>query len=67
MTIAESIQRFRLRVLRKAVRTGHVAETCRRYEDSRTPFYRWRTRFMQCGADGVTPKRRGPHRGRPSE
>lgn len=32
MTLAESIQGFRLRVLREAVRTGNVAETCRRYE-----------------------------------
>lgn len=65
MTLAESIQGFRLRVLREAVRTGNVAETCRRYEVSRTLFYRWRTRFTQYGADGVIPKRRGPHRGRP--
>lgn len=65
MTLAESIQGFRLRVLREAVRSGNVAETCRRYEVSRTLFYRWRQRYQQYGADGVLPKRRGPHRGRP--
>lgn len=65
MTLAESIQGFRLRVLREAVRTGNVTETCRRYEVSRTLFYRWRKRFLQYGAHGVIPKRRGPHRGRP--
>jgi len=65
MTLAESIQGFRLRVLREAVRSGNVAETCRRYEVSRTLFYRWRQRFQAYGADGVLPKRRGPHCGRP--
>ena len=58
MTLAESIQGFRLRVLREAVRTGNVAETCRRHEVSRTLFYRWRQRLTQYGADGVVPKRR---------
>jgi len=53
MTLAESIQGFRLRVLREAVRSGNVAETCRRYEVSRTLFYRWRQRFQAYGADGV--------------
>jgi transposase InsO family protein len=67
MTLEESIQGFRLRVLREATRTGNVSATCVRYEVSRTLFYRWRRRFEQYGADGLRPKRRGPHRGRPPQ
>ena len=65
MTLEESIQGFRLRVLQEAARSGNVSATCRRYEVSRTLFYRWRGRLEQYGRDGLIPKRRGPHRGRP--
>jgi len=65
MTLEDSIQGFRLRVLREATRCGNVSATCARYEVSRTLFYRWRQRFEQYGADGLVPKRRGPGRGRP--
>jgi transposase len=65
MTLVESIQAFRLRVLSEAQRSGNVSATCRRYGVSRTLFYRWRGRLEQYGRDGLIPKRRGPHRGRP--
>lgn len=65
MTLEESIQGFRLRVLQDAERSGNVSATCRRYGLSRTLFYRWRGRLDQYGRDGLIPKRRGPQRGRP--
>ena len=65
MTLEESIQGFRLRVLADAARSGNVSATCRRYGLSRTLFYRWRVRLEQYGRDGLIPKRRGPQRGRP--
>ena len=34
MTLEDSIQRFRLRVLREAVRSGNISATCQRYEIS---------------------------------
>ncbi len=52
MTLEESIQGFRLRVLADAARSGNVSATCRRYEVSRTLFYRWRGRLEQYGRDG---------------
>jgi transposase InsO family protein len=65
MTLVDSIQAFRLRVLNEAQRSGNVSATCRRYGISRTLFYRWQGRLEQYGRDGLIPKRRGPHRGRP--
>ena len=65
MTLGDSIQAFRLRVVSDAQRSGNVSATCRRYGVSRTLFYRWRGRLEQYGRDGLLPKRRGPHRGRP--
>ena len=67
MTLEDSIQTFRLRVLREAVRSGNISATCQRYEISRTVFYRWRRRLAQYGPDGVHPKRRAARRGRPAE
>ena len=58
MTLDDSIQGFRLRVLREAQRCGNVSATCRRYDVSRTVFYRWRARLEQYGPDGVHPTRR---------
>ena len=63
MTLEESIQGFRLRVLREAERSGNVSATCRRFEVSRTLFYRWRVRLEQYGRDGLIPKRCGPPSG----
>ena len=45
MTLEESIQGFRSRVLREAARTGNVSATCVGYEVSRTLFYRWRHQY----------------------
>lgn len=65
MTLADSIHVQRLRVLSEAERSGNVSATCRRYEMSRTQFYRLRRRFERYGRDGVHPKRRQARRGRP--
>ena len=41
MTLEDSIQTFRLRVLREAVRSGNISATCQRYEISlRSPTLR---------------------------
>jgi hypothetical protein len=40
MTLDDSIQGFRLRVLQEAQRSGNVSATCRCYDVSRTVFYR---------------------------
>ena len=64
MTLDDSIQGFRLRVLREAQRSGNVSATCRRDDVSRTVFYRWRARLEQYGPDGVHPTRRTTRPGR---
>ena len=67
MTLDDSIQGFRLRVLQATQRSGNVSATCRRYDVSRTVFYRWRARLTRYGPDGLHPKRRTARRGRPPE
>ncbi len=67
MTLDDSIQVFRLRVLREAQRSGNVSATCRRYDVSRTVFYRWRARLARYGPSGVHPTRRTARPGRPPE
>ena len=67
MTLDDSIQGFRLRVLQAAQRSGNVSATCRRYDVSRTVFYRWRARLTRYGADGLHPTRRSARRGRAPE
>ena len=67
MTLDDSIQVFRLRVLREAQRSGNVSATCRRYDVSRTVFYRWRARLARYGPGGVHPKRRTARPGRAPE
>ena len=67
MTLDDSIQGFRLRVLQAAQRSGNVSATCRRYDVSRTVFYRWRARLTRYGADGLHPTRRTARRGRAPE
>ena len=64
MTLDDSIQGFRLRVLREAQRSGNVSAPCRRDDVSRTVFYRWRARLEQYGPDGVHPTRRTTRPGR---
>ena len=67
MTLDDSIQGFRLRVLQATQRSGNVSATCRRYDVSRTVFYRWRARLTRYGPDGLHPKRWTARRGRPPE
>jgi transposase InsO family protein len=62
MTLDDSIQLQRLRVLREAAQSGNVTATCRRNGLSRSRFYEFRKRFRQYGPDGVRPK---PQKGRP--
>ena len=57
MTLDESIQGMRLRVLKRAEAVG-VSAACREAGISRTLFYRWRYRFQRYGANGVHPRRR---------
>ena len=64
MTLDDSIQGFRLRVVREAQRSGNVSATCRRYDVSRTVFYRWRARLARYGPDGLHPTRRTARPGR---
>ena len=66
MTLEDSIQGFRLRVLTDATRSGNVTATCARFGVSRTWFYRLRARLERYGPDGLHPKRRLARRGRPS-
>ena len=53
--------------LQAAQRSGNVSATCRRYDVSRTVFYRWRARLTRYGADGLHPTRRTARRGRAPE
>lgn len=56
MTLDESIQGMRLRVIKRAEEIG-VTAACREAGISRTLFYRWRKRFERFGADGLHPRR----------
>ena len=67
MTLDDSIQGFRLRVLGEAQRSGNVSATCRRYDVSRTVFYRWRARLARYGPDALHPSRRTARPGRAPE
>ena len=67
MTLSDSRQAFRLRVLQEATRSGNVTATCERYGISRTLFYRLRGRFQRYGPAGLHPKRPGGRQGRTPE
>ena len=67
MTLSDSRQAFRLRVLQETTRSGNVTATCERYGISRTLFYRLRGRFQRYGPAGLHPKRPGGRRGRTPE
>ena len=56
MTLDESIQGMRLRVMQRAETIG-VSAACREAGISRTLFYRWRQRLQRYGVDGVHPRR----------
>ena len=51
-TDQREIQR-KLRILRYAEETGHVAKTCRYFGIGRTSFYRWRQSYEKYGEDGL--------------
>jgi transposase InsO family protein len=67
MTLDDSIQGLRLRVMARAAALGSVSAACREAGISRTLFYRWRQRLERYGADGLHPRRRQARRGRPSQ
>ena len=46
------IQR-KLRILRYAEKTGHVAKTCRYFGIGRPRFYRWRQSYEKYGEGGL--------------
>jgi transposase InsO family protein len=56
MTLDESIQGMRLRVMQRAEAIG-VSAACREAGISRTLFYRWRRRLQRYGVDGIHPRR----------
>ncbi len=43
----------KLKVLRHAEKTGHVARTCRYFGVGRSSFYRWKAAYDQCGEAGL--------------
>jgi len=49
------IQR-KLRILRHAKETGHIANTCRYFGVGRSSFYRWRKAYSERGEAGLIIK-----------
>ena len=43
----------KLKVLRHAEKTGHVARTCRYFGVGRSSFYRWKAAYEQSGEAGL--------------
>lgn len=65
MTKAEQARlvAWRVRVLEYAEKDGRgVAETCRHFGISRPTFYKWKHRFAQAEAAGLSDRSRAPHR-----
>lgn len=67
MTLSDSVVQRRLHAITRATEEGNVSRVCREVGMSRTLFYRLRKRYILYGPDGLRPKRRSPHRGRPPE
>lgn len=67
MTLDESIQGMRLRVIQRAQALGNVSTVCREAGISRALFYRWHKRLERYGPDGLHPRRRQARRGRPGQ
>jgi len=65
MTLEESVQQTRLRVIVRAQQIGNVSKACRELGISRSLFYRWRKRYLAYGPDGLRPGHAGGRRGRP--
>lgn len=53
MTKEERDIQRKLKVLRQAEKTGHVARTCRYFGVGRSSFYRWKAAYDQCGEAGL--------------
>jgi transposase InsO family protein len=66
MTLEESVQDSRLRVIVRAQQIGNVTKACRDFGISRSLFYRWRKRYLAYGPAGLHPGWQGAQRGRPS-
>jgi transposase InsO family protein len=67
MTLEDSVQALRLRVMCRAEELGNVSAACRELGISRSLFYRWKGRFERYGVDGLHPRRTRARRGRPPE
>ncbi len=67
MTLEDSVQALRLRVMRRAEELENVSAACREQGISRSLFYRWKQRVERYGVDGLHPRRRQARRGRPPE
>jgi len=65
MTLEDTVQRTRLRVLQRAEELHNVSAACREAGISRTLYYRWKKRFTLYGADGLHPRRTAARPGRP--
>lgn len=63
MTLEQKVLALRLFVMQRAQELRSVTEACRQLGISRTLFYRWRSRFLRHGEDGLRP--RPPRRARP--
>ena len=46
MTLEDTVQRNRLRILQRAQELGNISAACREAGISRTLFYRWKTRTV---------------------
>ena len=64
MTLEDSVQRTRLRVLQRARELGNVSAACREAGISRTLLYRWKKQFTCYGIDGLHPRRTATRPGR---
>lgn len=57
--VEREVQR-RKRILDYAEETGNAAKTCRYFGIGRASFYRWKSRRLKYGDDGLVPRRSGP-------
>lgn len=65
MTLEDSVQSRRLRVIHRARELGNVSAACREHGVSRSLFYRWKQRFERYGPEGLHPRRTRARPGRP--
>jgi len=65
MTLEDTVQRNRLRILQRAQDLGNVSAACREAGISRTLYYQWKKRLLLYGVDGLHPRRTAARPGRP--